>query len=85
MTLLEEAAMRKQSETTGERESDSSSADVEVWRAAIAMFDGDRSAARNWLHQEAMGLGWRRPIDVMERDPQQVLDLITRIDRGVYT
>lgn len=65
--------------------SDSSSADVDVWRAAIAMFGGDRTAAESWLHQEAMGLGWRRPIDVMKWDPQQVLDLITRIDRGVYT
>ncbi len=79
--------MRKQSEAseaTGGR-SDSSSADVEVWRAAIAMFDGDRTAARDWLHQEAMGLGWRRPIDVMGEDAQQVLDLILRIDHGVYT
>lgn len=84
MALLEEAAMRKQPEATGGG-SDSSSADVEVWRAAIAMFDGDRSAARDWLHQEAMGLGWRRPVDVMGEDAQQVLDLITRIDHGVYT
>jgi len=76
---------KKQSEATGEGESDSSSADVEVWRAAIEMFGGDRTAAESWLHQAVMGLGWRRPIDVMERDPQQVLDLITRIDRGVYT
>lgn len=49
------------------------------------MFGGDRAAAESWLHQEAMGLGWQRPIDVMKQDAQQVLDLITRIDHGVYT
>jgi putative toxin-antitoxin system antitoxin component (TIGR02293 family) len=56
-----------------------------IWRAAIALFDGDRTAADKWLHSEAIGLGWQRPIDVMQVDSQQVLDLITRIDRGVYT
>jgi len=32
-----------------------------------------------------MGLGGKRPIDVMQTDPQQVLDLIGRIEHGVYT
>ncbi|CAM3965646.1 antitoxin Xre/MbcA/ParS toxin-binding domain-containing protein [Vreelandella rituensis] len=58
---------------------------IVVWRAAIDLFGGDRSAADRWLHHEAMGLGWKRPIDVMQDDPQQVLDLIGRIDHGVYT
>lgn len=58
---------------------------VAVWRAAIEMFGGDRTAAGRWLHHEVMGLGWKRPIDVMQEDPQQVLDLIGRIEHGVYT
>lgn len=58
---------------------------VTVWRAAIDLFGGDRSAAGDWLHKEAMALGWKRPIDVMKDDTQQVLDLITRIEWGVYT
>ncbi|WP_309485738.1 BPSL0761 family protein [Halomonas sp. DQ26W] len=58
---------------------------IAVWRAAIDLFGGDRTAADRWLHHEAMGLGWKRPIDVMQDDPQQVLDLIGRIDHGVYT
>lgn len=56
-----------------------------VWRAAIEMFEGDRTAADRWLHHEAMGLGWKRPIDVMQEDPQQVLDLIARIEHGIFT
>lgn len=58
---------------------------VIVWRAAIDLFGGDRSAADDWLHKEAMALGWKRPIEVMKEDAQQVLDLITRIEWGVYT
>ncbi|WP_249976768.1 antitoxin Xre/MbcA/ParS toxin-binding domain-containing protein [Vreelandella olivaria] len=58
---------------------------IAIWRSALELFGGDRSAADQWLHNEAMGLGWKRPIDVMQDDAQQVLDLITRIDRGVYT
>ncbi|HEB06604.1 hypothetical protein LCGC14_0317290 [marine sediment metagenome] len=56
-----------------------------IWRAAVELFGGNQSAADQWLHSEAMGLGWKRPIDVMQEDTQKVLDLITRIDRGVYT
>lgn len=58
---------------------------VTVWRAAINLFGGDRSVADSWLHKEAMALGWKCPIDVMNEDTQQVLDLITRIEWGVYT
>lgn len=60
-------------------------ANMGVRRAAVELFGGDQTAADQWLHSEAMGLGWKRPIDVMQEDAQQVLDLITRIDRGVYT
>lgn len=56
-----------------------------VWRAATELFEGDRTAAERWLHKEAVGLGGRRPIDVMETDPQQVLDLIGRLEHGVFT
>ncbi len=52
---------------------------VAVWRAAIGLFEGDRTAAERWLHQEVMGLGGEHPVDVMRADPQQVLDLIGRI------
>ena len=58
---------------------------IAIWKGAIALFGGDRTAADKWLHSEAIGLGWQRPIDVMQVDGQQVLDLIKRIDRGVYT
>ncbi len=58
---------------------------VAVWRAAIGLFEGDSAAAERSLHQEVMGLGGKRPVDVMRTDPQQVLDLIGRIEHGVHT
>lgn len=58
---------------------------ADVWRAAIALFEGNRAGAERWLHQEVVGLGGKRPIDVMQSDPQQVLDLIGRIEHGVFT
>src|SRR5690554_908057 len=58
---------------------------ISVWRAAIGLFEGDRTAAERWLHKEAKGLGGKRPIDVMQAEPQQVLDLIGRIEHGIYT
>ncbi|PAU72432.1 hypothetical protein CK497_04700 [Vreelandella alkaliphila] len=58
---------------------------IEVWRMAIKLFEGDRTEADRWLHHEAIGLGWKRPADVMQENPQQVLDLIARIEHGVYT
>ncbi|MEH6580138.1 MAG: antitoxin Xre/MbcA/ParS toxin-binding domain-containing protein [Amphritea sp.] len=36
-----------------------------VLEAAIALFEGDADAARHWLEQPALGLGERRPVDVM--------------------
>lgn len=56
---------------------------VAVWRAAIELFEGDRTAADRWLHHEAVGLGWKRPIDVMQENPQQVLGLMVRIEHGI--
>lgn len=58
---------------------------IAIWRAAIELFGGDRTAADKWLHSEALALDWKRPIDVMQEDAQQVMDLIIRMDRGVYT
>ncbi|WP_417691346.1 antitoxin Xre/MbcA/ParS toxin-binding domain-containing protein [Pseudidiomarina sp.] len=55
-----------------------------VWRAALELFEGDRAAAVRWLHREAKGLGGKRPVDVMQEEPQQVLDLIGRLEHGSW-
>ncbi|MGM1054080.1 MAG: antitoxin Xre/MbcA/ParS toxin-binding domain-containing protein [Pseudomonadota bacterium] len=81
---LKPAGEGEKSTILGDDESGGEDA-VAVWRAAIDLFAGNRAEAERWLSREAMGLGWKRPIDVMQEDPQQVLDLIGRIDHGVYT
>ncbi|MDW7748897.1 MbcA/ParS/Xre antitoxin family protein [Halomonas sp.] len=81
---LEPAAEKEDWAMLGTDESEEKIA-IAIWRAAIEMFGGYRTAADRWLHHESMGLGWKRPIDVMQEDPQQLLDLIGRIEHGVYT
>lgn len=56
---------------------------ITVWRTAIDLCGGNRTVADRWLHQEALALDGRRPINVMRDDPQQVLDLIVRLKYGV--
>lgn len=63
--------------------SDSQQEERAVWRAATGLFEGDRAAAERWLYREAKGLGSKRSIDVMQEDPQQVLDLFGRLEYGV--
>lgn len=57
---------------------------ITVWRAAIDLC-GNLTVAGRCLHQEALALDGRRPTNVMHDDPQQVLDLIVRLEYGVYT
>lgn len=83
-TTLEPAAEKEGWSMLGTDETEEQIA-IEVWRMAIKLFEGDRTEADRWLHHEAIGLGWKRPADVMQENPQQVLDLIARIEHGVYT
>ncbi len=48
---------------------------------------GSREAAKRWLQRPAIGLGNRRPIDLLAAPDQAALvdDLLTRIEYGVYT
>lgn len=59
---------------------------IEVFARAIDLFEGDRIAAAEWITKEAPGLGYKRPIDMIDFhiNTQAVLDLITRLEHGVY-
>jgi putative toxin-antitoxin system antitoxin component (TIGR02293 family) len=48
---------------------------------------GTEELARRWLHEPAIGLDGRRPIDLLETaDGRQLVeDYLTRIEFGVYT
>ena len=55
------------------------------WQA-VAFFDGDESAARDWLARPARGLGGATPLDFAETEigAREVEDLIGRLEYGVY-
>jgi putative toxin-antitoxin system antitoxin component (TIGR02293 family) len=55
------------------------------WQA-VAFFDGDESAARDWLGRPARGLGGATPLEFAETEigAREVEDLIGRLEFGVY-
>jgi len=59
---------------------------VRILAQAIKTF-GSKDAAKDWLNSRVMGLGMKRPIDLMSttEGAQLVEDLLGRIDAGVYT
>lgn len=54
--------------------------------AALRVF-GSEERVHHWLHQPAIGLGGRRPVELLtEPDGAAVLlSLLRRLDHGVYT
>ena len=48
---------------------------------------GSQDAAERWLDEPAIGLSWRRPIDLLQTPTgtERVEGLLHRIDFGVYT
>ncbi|QTP54676.1 DUF2384 domain-containing protein [Billgrantia sulfidoxydans] len=57
--------------------------DNDVWGAAERVF-GDKEKARRWMKTPLKQLNDRSPIVVLSEDPQQVHDLLIRIEHGVY-
>lgn len=54
--------------------------------AAIELFEGSRPSAERWLGVYVRGLG-AKPIDLLDSDDglQQVLNVIGRLEHGVFT
>lgn len=55
--------------------------------AATALFDNDISAAKRWLTEPVYGLGNRVPLEMLatSAETQAILDLIGRLEHGVFT
>lgn len=60
---------------------------AQVFATAEQLFEGDRDEARHWLTHPVKGLGGRRPIDMVgtSAETQAVLDLIGRLEHGVFS
>ncbi|MBS8269537.1 DUF2384 domain-containing protein [Halomonas litopenaei] len=57
--------------------------DNDVWGAAERVF-GDKEKAQRWMKTPLKQLNDRSPIEVLDEDPQQVHELLIRIEHGVY-
>lgn len=57
-----------------------------VFRRCLEVF-GDREIAMRWLESPNLALGTRRPIDLLSAPEgiKQVLDVLTRIEHGVFS
>lgn len=58
---------------------------AEMLKAAIELFEGDRTKARDWMCKPAQGLGGNKPIEMLTTtaETRGVLDLIGRLEHGV--
>jgi putative toxin-antitoxin system antitoxin component (TIGR02293 family) len=67
-------------------ESDALARHAGLLTQAIAVFDGDEEAARQWLNCAQIGLGNAIPLEFAQTSFgfREVEKLLTRIDRGVY-
>lgn len=60
---------------------------AQVFERAAELFEGDAAAARRWLTEPVRGLGQRIPLELSRTQvgAQLVLDLIGRLERGVFS
>jgi putative toxin-antitoxin system antitoxin component (TIGR02293 family) len=76
--------------TTGRLEPDESDRLVRLARIygkAIELFEGDNTAALDWLHSPVTALGGARPLLMLKTEPgaQEVERLISRLEYGVFS
>lgn len=78
---------RKQKGQFAPDESDRLLRAARVLGKAIALFDGDRKAALEWLRSPLRALGGESPIDVATTGvgAREVENLIGRLEHGVYS
>jgi putative toxin-antitoxin system antitoxin component (TIGR02293 family) len=78
--------MLKDNARLTEHESDAFARHSTLLSQAIAVFDGDEQAAKQWLVAPQIGLGDALPLDLAQTTfgYREVEKLLTRIDHGVY-
>lgn len=64
-----------------------SALEIELRKAAIDLFAGDKQSANEWLNKPAKALNGRKPINMTNSDAELrlALDLIGRLQHGVFT
>ncbi|WP_437614162.1 type II RES/Xre toxin-antitoxin system antitoxin [Erwinia sp. V71] len=60
---------------------------IRVLARAVELFEGDKQAAQKWLNEPNRALNWKTPSELTssETGAYEVINLITRIEHGVYS
>ncbi|MBK2124678.1 type II toxin-antitoxin system Xre/ParS family antitoxin [Fangia hongkongensis] len=69
-----------------EAESDRLYRYAEVYKSALNLFEGSQHKAHHWLTSPVIGLGGKKPIDMLRTsaETKAVIDLIGRLEHGVF-
>lgn len=60
---------------------------IRVLDRAVALFEGDKTAALKWLNESNRALEWKAPAELLtsKSGAYEVMRLITRLELGVYS
>ncbi|TNV12491.1 DUF2384 domain-containing protein [Buttiauxella sp. B2] len=60
---------------------------IRVLDKAVDLFEGNKTAAQQWLNEPCRALGWKKPADLLasESGAWEVMKLITRLEHGVFS
>ena len=69
-----------------EAESDRLYRCAELYKAALDLFEGNDKRARIWMKTSIIGLGGKKPIEMLRTsaETEAVLDLIGRLEYGIF-
>jgi len=58
---------------------------TEALELSLKFFGGNEASALNWLNSPVLGLGRKKPVDLLktEEGRQQVIELIWKLENGV--
>lgn len=79
-------ARRSKAKRFNKDESDRLYRFARVLDAATGLFEGDREAAINWMKRPVRGLGYRKPVDMLQTSAEtdSVVGLIECLEHGVF-
>ncbi len=60
---------------------------LEVFKKALSLFEGDVVSTMDWMTSPVRGLGSRSPVSMLETEKgrKEVENLIGRLEHGVYS
>ncbi|WP_235826826.1 type II RES/Xre toxin-antitoxin system antitoxin [Facilibium subflavum] len=89
ITIISPASLnrRYKSGSFTEVESDKLYRYAELYKAALDLFEGNNKKATLWLRTPLVGLGNKKPVDMLRTaaETEAVLDFVGRLEHGVFS